>query len=816
MRKDLLAIGLGMVLSGVTLFSSLAADTTVTLRGHVPAIVARGKVRPLGDVDGEKTMLVSISLPLRNRETLTNLLAQIYDPNSPNYGHYLTPQQFAEHFGPTEKQYQAVIGFAQSHKLTVVEKHASRAVLTVRGTASDIEKAFQVTLHTYQHPTENRIFFAPDTEPKFDASLPILQVSGLDDFSIPRPFLHKRNPSQMAKNAPAAGSAPGGAYQGNDFRNAYVPGTTLTGTGQNVGLLQFDGFYPSDIAAYETQIGLGPTVPNLVVVPIDGGVPVPTSVGNPEVSLDIENVISMAPGVGNIYVYEAPNPSPWVDILSRMADDNLAKQLSASWGSFDGPNPAAEQIFQQMALQGQTYFNASGDSDAFVGPIFFPSDSPNITLVGGTTLTTGRGAVYNSETVWNWGITMGLDGIGSSGGTSTFYPIPSWQTNIDMPSRGGSSTFRNIPDVALTADNVWVIFGSGKSGVFGGTSCAAPLWAGFTALANQQAVINAHPPLGFLNPALYAIANSPSYATSFHDTVAGNNTWSQSPNLFFAAPGYDLCTGLGTPNGTNLINALLAETVAPTHISPPSPPYGTNLSALNGGNPNGSWSLFMQDDAPISSGFVSDGWILSLTTADVVGTAADLELLMSTATSNVFVGQPVTFVLTVTNYGPSISTNVSVVDTLPLTVSIVSSNATVGSVTRSGSTLIWNVGTLNTNTGGGLVLTVQPSGIGSLVNSANASAGTPDPNPDEDSAFSTVNVVPLSATLTPSYVSSNGTFNISIPGPTNPSLTVVIQVNSNLISTNWVNIYTGTPPINFTDPGASNYVRRFYRALLLP
>ena len=131
---------------------------------------------------------------------------------------------------------------------------------------------------------------------------------------------------------------------------------------------------------------------------------------------------------------------------------------------------------------------------------------------------------------------------------------------------------------------------------FGGTSCAAPLWAGFTALVNQQAAINGHAPVGFINPAVYAIAAGPGYLNCFHDTTTGNNTWSGSPNLFYATNVYDLCTGLGTPNGTNLINVLAASVNPVIHLSPPPPPYGTNLAAMNGSNPNGTWSLFIQDD----------------------------------------------------------------------------------------------------------------------------------------------------------------------------------------------------------------------------
>jgi len=812
MRKDLIAIGLGAVLSSATVFSSLAAG--VILPGHVPVAISHLQTAQSSPVDSEKMMQISIGLPVRNQAALSNLIQQVSDPASPNFRHYLTPAQFADAFGPTETDYQAVINFAQQHNLTVTQKHPNRLVLSVQGKAADVEKAFQITLRNYPHPKENRTFFEPDTDPVVDAGLKIIHISGLDNYSIPHPNIIQRDPAQVSQIGPKIGSGPAGSYQGNDFRRAYAPNTTLTGAGQSVGLVQFDGFFASDIAAYESQIGLTGTPPNLVVIPIDGGVPVPGS-GNVEVSLDIEMILSMAPKVSNIYVYEAPNPSPWVDILSRMANDNSAKQLSCSWGG-GGPDPIAEQIFQQMAVQGQSFFAASGDSDAYTGPIPFPSDSPHITVVGGTTLTTAGRANYASETVWNWGISIGptRDGQGSCGGVSTFYGIPSWQTNINMVARGGSSTFRNVPDVALTADNVLVFFGGGQAQVEGGTSCAAPLWAGFMALANQQAALNGQASLGFINPTIYSIARSANYSSSFHDITTGNNAWSGSPNAFSAVSGYDLATGLGTPNGTNFINALLGSAQPIVHISPPPPPYGTNMAVVNGGNPNGQWMMFVQDDAPISSGMIANGWVLNLTTADVIGTAGDIEVLMNTTNVSAFAGQTETFVVTVTNYGPSLSTNVTVSDTLPLGTIIVSTNTTQGTVSRVGSTLTWNVGNLTLNNGAAMTVTVKAQSAGTLVNTATVNTGTPDPNPDDDLATASVSVVPLTATLTPSF--TNGAFHISVPGPTNPSLTVIIQMNTNLVSSNWVNVYTGAPPIDFVDPAPSGSASRFYRAILLP
>ena len=840
MRKDLSTIGLAVFLSGVAALSTFGADpTTVTLHGHVPAVVSHGQTKPVGDVGGETVLNLSIGLPLRNRVALTHLIEQLSDPASPSYGKYLTSREFTDRFGPTEEDYQKVISFARKNGLTVIGTQGNRMLLNVSGKAADIEKAFSVSLHQYQHPTENRMFYAPDREPSVPGGLTILDISGLENYSRPHPHYRFKpqqsssNPAQKAASKVQAnattGSGPFGNYVGNDFRNAYVPGTSLNGSGQTIALVQFDGYLASDIVAYENLVGRT-NIP-LQNVLIDGFSGVPTgSGGEVEVSLDIEMVISMAPALAQVILYEGspfnfhPN-----DVLNQIAVDNSARQISCSWGWTGGPNGTTDQIFQEMLVQGQTFFDAVGDADAFLpGQVDDPtlpnepSSNPYITQVGGTTLTmNGAGASYASETVWNWDIRFGPgdDGIGSSGGISSFYKIPSYQANVNMTLPQGSSTLRNVPDVALTADDVLVIADGGLeyTGV-GGTSCASPLWAGFTALVNQQAAMNGHSAVGFLNPALYAIGTGPNYANCFHDIVTGANTWSLSPNLFSAVPGYDLCTGLGTPNGTNLINALVSSSIsAPLHISPPPPPYRTNLSVLSGINPNGAWSLYMQDDTPINSGFVSNGWVLSLTLADIVGTAGDLQVLITPTNASTLVGQSVALSLSVTNYGPSTSTNVTVINNLPTGVVLVSSNATQGTVTKEGSTLVWNVGTLAVNAGAGLTTTIQPGSAGSLVDSAIVQAGTPDPNPDDDSATVTINSTLATVSLVPTLTGGGNSLQIGVPGPIGAGISVVIQANTNLAGTNWVNVYTGTPPFNFTDPAASSYKQRFYRAqIILP
>ena len=333
-----------------------------TLRGHVPAAVAR--LAPVGQLPGSQRMNLAIGLPLRNQETLTNLLHDLYDPANPKYHQYLTTEQFTEQFGPTEEHYQAVINFAKANGLTIATTHPNHVVLDVSGSVADIQKALHVTMRVYQHPKEARSFYAPDTEPSLDLAVAVLQVSGLNDYTLPFPKLHKASSNGTTNLTPRVGSGPGGNYMGYDFRAAYVPGTSLTGTGQAVGLLEFDGYYPNDVAQYLTLAGL-PNVP-LQNVYIDGfnGAP---GFGNGEVTLDIDMAIAMAPGLAQVIVYMAPNPSPWVDLLNRMANDNLAKQLSCSWGG-GPPEPVAEQIFLQMAAQGQSFYDAVGDSDAFTGP----------------------------------------------------------------------------------------------------------------------------------------------------------------------------------------------------------------------------------------------------------------------------------------------------------------------------------------------------------------------------------------------------------------------------------------------------------------
>ncbi|HEY4416684.1 MAG TPA: protease pro-enzyme activation domain-containing protein [Verrucomicrobiae bacterium] len=528
------------------------AEGQQILSGHVPAALTTLHLQSVGMLTNTAQLKLAIGLPLRNSQALDVFLKDVYNPASPNYRHFLTPDQFADNFGPTVQDYQAVIDFARTNGLTVIGTYSNRMVLGVSGKVSDIETAFHTTLQEYQHPTENRKFYAPSSEPVVGSSLPILHVQGLDNYTTPQPMSYK----VPAGTQPASGTGPGGAYMGQDFRNAYLPGVDLDGSGQTIGLLQFDGYAASDIQQYEGLAGLpNVTLENVLLDGFDGS----AGVNNGEVCLDIEASISMAPGIDKVVVFEGFSPD---SILSSMASRPEIKQFSASWGySVDA---TTDQLYKQLAAQGQTFLNASGDGDAWLGPIPYGClEDTNITLVGGTTLTmNGAGKTYVSEKAWNWGkiedsSAWNPDGYwGTSGGISTRIGIPFWQQGIDMTASGGSTTMRNVPDVALTADNVFVVSSGGEGGAFGGTSCASPLFAGVMALVNQQAASTHNPPVGFLAPAAYTIAQTSTYTNCFHDIVTGDNTWDLSPTKFPAVAGYDLCTGLGTPNGLGFITAL--------------------------------------------------------------------------------------------------------------------------------------------------------------------------------------------------------------------------------------------------------------------
>lgn len=537
------------VLCASTLFLAAAtvqAEQRPTMTSHVPEAVSSGLAPLVGRLPSEQHLSVPISLPLRNEAELDNLLQQLYDPQSASFHHYLSVQEFTSRFGPAAADYAAVINFAHANGLDVVDIAANRMIVDVEGPAANIESAFHVSLGVYQHPTESRTFYAPDREPTVDLDVPLLHVSGLDNFSLPHAKNIRSSQQPSGGSSKTTGSGPNGDFIGSDMRAAYYGSGPLTGAGQSVGLFEFAGYQLSDVIAYFKAVNQPLKVP-VRGVSVNGArlnCP-PQSCDDSEQALDIEMAISMAPGLSQVVVYVG-NSDP--AIFNKMASDNTSKQLSCSWGWSDNES-VLDPIFKEFAAQGQSLFVATGDNGSGTpGDVVWPSDDPYVTAVGGTDLTTnGPGGSWKSETGWN----------GSAGSPSkNGIPIPSYQQlpGVINSSNGGSTTLRNYPDVAAEANtNQYSCFDGGCFGGNGGTSYAAPQWAGLTAMANQKAVARGGTALGFLNPALYAIGVGSSYDSDFHDIVSGSN------GKYSAVTGYDLVTGWGSPDGPSLINALLAS-----------------------------------------------------------------------------------------------------------------------------------------------------------------------------------------------------------------------------------------------------------------
>lgn len=628
-------ICLAMVLAaafGICLNVSAQANRQSLPTHHVADIVINGTTKPLSSAPDTKLMHLDIMLPLRNEADLTALLTRLYDPNGPDYGNFLSVAEFTARYGPTVEDYQAVVDWAKSKGFTVGDQPANRLLVPITGTVAQVNAAFNVTMNAYQHPTENRTFFSPDREPSVDLSVPLWHIAGLSNYSVPRPLVIRPNAGQSVVEV--SGSGPGGNYIPSDMRAAYYgTSTALTGSGQCVGIAEFDGYDISDVAGtfddgatystngsnyiltYNPPGGGGPYTVPINNVLVDGGSVTPDpdpgeAVAEAEVVLDIAQAIGMAPGLSQVRMYLAPDAfttaspnylfpsnSSDSDIFSQMAQENVCKQLSISWNWTPESIVTNDTYFKEMIAQGQDLFSASGDYGSWSNNVHvYPEEDANVTSVGGTSLTTnGSGGPWESETAWS----------SSGGGVSPDkVPIASYQQLSGFSCSGCSTAYRNGPDVAMEADADNYVCNFGVcSGGWPGTSFAAPRWAGFHALVNQQAVANGLTAgVGFINQGtaitngIYSIGLSPTYADDFHDITSGSN------GAYSAGTGYDLVTGWGSPNGQNLIVALTT-----THPVQPYHATGGYCQNNNDQNPPESfdWNLVLNPTASDPSTMVA-------------------------------------------------------------------------------------------------------------------------------------------------------------------------------------------------------------------
>jgi subtilase family serine protease len=537
---------------------TLSVQAQSVLTRHMREVVRDGTVQSTGHLASTQMMNLDLVLPLGDEAGLQIFLGELYDPSSASYHHYVTPAEFTARFGPSQEQYDAVVQFAQLHGLTVTGGSRDGMEVQVRGPVSAVERAFHVTMQTYNHPTENRSFYGPDREPTTDLAIPLWHVSGMDNFSMPHPMLSKKSDYAAAHNMDVkdvvshatTGSGPSASFLGSDMRAAYYGGTALTGAGQDMGLFEYVGTDLADLATYFKNVGQTNKVP-VTLVSTDG-----TSVnctdnkagGNcddTEQTLDMTQTIGMAPGLSSLTVYVG---SVDTAIISAMTTHSpLPTTIGCSWGWTPADPSTLNPYFEKMAAQGQNFFAASGDSSTWSRRNeAWPADNAYVVSVGGTDLVTSSAAgPWKSETAW----------VDSGGGISPDkIAIPSWQklAGVITSANKGSTTYRNGPDVSANANFSFYTCSNQTTCLaneYGGTSFAAPMWAAFVALANQERVASGLSTIGFINPTIYAQNITSSYATDFHDITSGKS------GSYSAVTGYDLVTGWGSPKAA-LITAL--------------------------------------------------------------------------------------------------------------------------------------------------------------------------------------------------------------------------------------------------------------------
>jgi len=479
---------------------------------------------------------------LRDERELDALIDRQRDPNAAEFGKFLTPSEFAERFLPRQEDLERAKEALHAGGFEVDEV-AHGGILKFRGSVRQVEEVFQTELREFPGIGGLHKVRAPVS--------PLVMPKGLEAIAIhglwtppPRSFRHHV--------AQSAGSRP--PYSGATTRKAYNVPDDATGKGQAICLIELDGYLQDDVAAYANANKLG--VPPLVDIRVNGfdGVPQDEG-GQTEVTLDVELVAAMAPAASEIRVYEAGNTyGSWIDLWNEIANPSLGDKkllpiISCSWGAPEDTLASADvqsegQLFKQMAAQGQTVFAAAGDAGAFDDEQHVvtddPASQPFVVGVGGTSLTVSPVGDYKSETAWHDG----------GGGVSCWWPIPPWQQDVGGNAGShGSTAARNVPDVSANADPATghAIYVNGKWYSVGGTSAAAPLWAGMLALIDEGRSKQGKPPLGFAAPALYAVK------AGYHDVCDGDN------GVFPAVEGFDNATGLGSFDAAALLDAFASK-----------------------------------------------------------------------------------------------------------------------------------------------------------------------------------------------------------------------------------------------------------------
>jgi kumamolisin len=518
--------------------------------------------RDLGPVSPSQK--VSLLLLLRDPSAArqTRDIQAMYDPHSPRFGHFASLKQ-VDGYGPPRSEAERVRTILHRSKLTI-RWSPGDSWLSVEGTARQMEPIFGVHVHAYQPPNGRR-FLASARDPVIPTSLRafVTDTSHLESYSYAVP-----------RDVPSGGLKPSDILQAYDI--AALRNHGVDGSGETVVFFEIDGFRQSDFDAYTSRFHLPPMHPQIKAGPrlAPGG----------EAPMDLEAVHAIAPGA-KLVVYNldqqqlangAGSDAQFLDALvafqRKIVSENPGAIVSNSVGSCAevmgrGAATALKEIYDRADALGEAWFAASGDQGAYdclqaleqpgdppsdrdIG-VDLPASAPGVTGVGGTRLSVRTDSTWYAEQAWE----APAETAGGGGGVSTYFSRPSWQRAAGVGDRAyDRAGMREVPDVSAIADpstsGVYAIDGSYTRE--GGTSQAAPIWAGITALTDEYLHKNGAHRLGFANPALYALARSTQPYPPFHDVTIGGNL------AYPATTGYDMATGLGTPDAWNLARDLLA------------------------------------------------------------------------------------------------------------------------------------------------------------------------------------------------------------------------------------------------------------------
>jgi kumamolisin len=536
---------------------------------------APANARLVGPADSREVMSVTVYLRRPNEKEFRDCLDQNVRQPSHSSRRHLTHSDFIQRFGANEDDLAAVERFASTHGLNVEHRDLARRTIVLRGRAEQFISAFKVTLNQYE--LGGRVFRGREGSIQVPNGLQdvVTGAFGFDQRRQAVPHFRRKGAGKRGVDTRAVSSP---SFNPTDLAGIYQFPTGVTGAGETIGIIELGGgFNQSDLDAYFSQLGISPA-PSVTSISVDGGNNQPT--GDPgsadgEVELDIEVAGSIAPGA-NQKVFFGPNTTQgFLDAISQAVHDPNVTLISISWGQAESEwaqqaLTTYDQMFQDAAALGKTVFVAAGDNGSSDGVtdgqnhVDFPASSSFVLACGGTTLQASNGQI-TSETVWN----EQASGNGATGGgVSNYFALPSYQQTSNVPPATTSTGGRGVPDVAADADpetgyNVLI---DGQNTVIGGTSAVAPLYAGLFALINQTLVAEAKERAGLVQPVLYANGQA------FQDVTQGNN------GAFAAGPGWDATTGLGSPNGQQILSAFVAQPAQNAAQSSPLTPSQSRRS----------------------------------------------------------------------------------------------------------------------------------------------------------------------------------------------------------------------------------------------